>query len=48
MSFARRPVSSFQKHEYFDIWFKLLPDDVAHAISKKFQLYRDEFHADEV
>lgn len=24
------------------IWFKPLPDDVAHAISKKFQLYRDE------
>lgn len=24
------------------IWFKPLPDDIAHAISKKFQLYRDE------
>lgn len=24
------------------IWFKPLPDDVAHKISKKFQLYKDE------
>ena len=24
------------------IWFKPLPDDIAHKISKKFQLYRDE------
>lgn len=24
------------------IWFKPLPDDAAHTISKKFQLYRDE------
>lgn len=28
------------------IWFKPLPDDIAHAISKKFQLYRDEFGND--
>lgn len=28
------------------IWFKPLPDDVAHAINKKFQLYRDEFNND--
>ena len=25
------------------IWFKPLPDDIAHKISKKFQLYRDEY-----
>ena len=30
------------------MWFKPLPDDVAHVISKKFQLYRDKFQADEV
>ena len=24
------------------MWFKPLPDDVAHKISKKFQLYRNE------
>ena len=24
------------------MWFRPLPDDIAHAISKKFQLYRDE------
>lgn len=26
------------------IWFKPLPDEIAHKISKKFQLYRDEHH----
>ena len=25
------------------MWFKPLPDEIAHKISKKFQLYRDEF-----
>lgn len=28
------------------MWFKPMPDDIAHAISKKFQLYRDEFSND--
>lgn len=30
------------------IWFKPLPDDVAHSISKKFPLYRDVCHKEAV
>lgn len=26
------------------VWFRPLPDDIAHRISKKYQLYRDELH----
>ena len=28
------------------MWFKPLPDEIAHKISRKFPLYRDEFHSE--